>query len=439
MNNVIEFANVSKLFMLDNQQPRSLQETVVNILKRSRRAQPESFWALRDVTFQVTAGESVALIGANGSGKSTALKLISRIISPTRGTLTVEGRVAALLELGAGFHPDLSGRENVALNGSILGLSRRFIRRQMDEIIAFSELHRFIDMPVRNYSSGMLMRLGFSVATAFQPEILLIDEVLAVGDQAFQDRCLRRINDIQASGATVVVVSHDLGTVQKLCRRAIWLDKGTARADGPTDEVASKYLEALWTDEQDRVGAERAAEAQPVTTPAETADAAEEDEEPATVVKARSHSSRWGSGEIRIEKAEILDATEAPREVFRPGEKLIIRMAYHAAQAIEKPAFGISVYDEQGLRINGPNSVWSGAPIGSVHGRGVVDYVVDALPLLPGRYDLTVAIYDHHVTHPYDHWHRMASFVIIPDGLDRQDGAVYIPCQWLHRPTAKEQ
>jgi ABC-type polysaccharide/polyol phosphate transport system ATPase subunit len=438
MSTVIRFDNVSKLFLLDNQRPSSFQETLVNAFHGRRNKSGESFWALRGVSFAVEAGESLALIGANGSGKSTALKLISRIILPTSGTVSVQGRVAALLELGAGFHPDLSGRENVALNGSILGLSRSFIRKQMDEIVAFSELQRFIDAPVRNYSSGMLMRLGFSVATAFQPDILIIDEVLAVGDQAFQDRCQRRIRDIQENGATVILVSHDLDSVRRLCKRAIWLDEGRARAAGPTAGVASQYLEELWTLEQDKIAAEKTRDSEPVEVVASEEESevdTGEDAETAVPVKAHGHISRWGSGEIRIEKAEILDSGEAARDVFRSGEKFIVRMWYRAAQPIEMPAFGISLYDEQGLRINGPNTIWGGAPIARVHGRGYVDYTVAALPLLPGRYELTVAVYDRYVTHPYDHWHRMASFVVIPDDIERQDGVVFISCEWTHRET----
>jgi len=435
MTIAIEFLDVSKKFTLDYQRPNSWQDALVNALQRRPRIRPDSFWALRHVSFQVKTGESVALIGANGSGKSTVLKLISRIITPTSGVLTVQGRVAALLELGAGFHPDLTGRENIALNGSILGLSRAFIRRQIDEIIAFSELEQFIDMPVRNYSSGMAMRLGFSVATAFQPEILLIDEVLAVGDQAFQDRCLRRINEIQESGATVIMVSHDLGTVQKLCARAIWLDAGVIRADGPTDVVSSRYLEALWTAEQDRALVEPTAEEPSADESGAAADEAAAVEADASGGLQR-RGGRWGSGEIRLEKAEILDACETPRDVFRAGEKMIVRMFYRALQPIARPAFGVSIYDQQGYRLNGPNTVWSGFPIDVVQGRGVVDYIVDALPLLPGRYDLTVAVYDRQVIHPYDHWHRMVSFVVIPDDLERQDGVVYIPCRWAHRQEA---
>ena len=421
MKPVVEFYNVSKRFTLDSQRPRSLQEIFVHLLKRTPKRRTEEFWALRDVSFQVHAGESLALIGANGSGKSTALKLISRIILPTSGSISVNGRVAALLELGAGFHPDLTGRENVELNGSILGLSRNSIRKQMDKIIGFAELDRFIDVPVRNYSSGMMMRLGFSVATAFQPDILLIDEVLAVGDQTFQDRCLRRIKDIQENGATIVLVSHDLGSVQKLCQRAIWLSDGVAQVDGTTEEVASHYLEAAWTQEQAYEQAEP--------------EIAEDEAHPQD---ARSHAARWGSGEIRIVKAQILGADGAAKGVFQTGERFVVRMWYQASRPIVKPAFGISLYDEQGNRINGPNTVWGGAPIPSVNGKGYIEYEIDSLPLLPGQYDLTVAIYDQYITHPYDHWHRMSRFVVIPDGQERQDGTVYIPGRWKYREETED-
>lgn len=426
MTIAIEFRDISKKFTLDYQRPRSWQGALVNALRRQPRLPPESFWALRNVGFQVGAGESVALIGTNGSGKSTALKLIAHILTPTSGALTVNGRVAALLELGAGFHPDLTGRENIALNGSILGLSRRFIHRQIDEIIAFSELERFIDVPVRNYSSGMLMRLGFSVATAFQPEILLVDEVLAVGDQAFQDRCLRRIREIQASGATIVMVSHDLNTVQMLCDRAIWLDDGRLCADGPPAEVAARYLTAIWQEEQSRTEAEAerpaAGEAEAEATPTDAPAAAEVD----TV------EARWGSGEVRIERVEMFDGEGRSTTVIATGAPFIIRMWYHAPQKVEQPAFGISFYDEQGHRINGPNTVWGRFDLPAVQGRGYVDYVVDALPLLNGRYDVTVAVYDRYVTHPYDHWHRMSTLSVVPGKWERQDGMVYIPCRWRH-------
>lgn len=414
---MIEFADVSKRFVIDHDRPRSFQEKVIQTFRRSQRVPKEEFWALRGISFRLESGEALAIVGANGSGKSTILKLIARIIYPTSGSVHTEGRIAALLELGAGFHSDLTGRENIELNGSILGLSRRYVRHQLDDIVAFSELERFIDVPIRNYSSGMLMRLGFSVATAFQPDILLIDEVLAVGDQAFQDRCMRRIAEIQRKGATIVLVSHDLASVQKLCRRALWLDDGLACGDGRTEQVITKYLETLWRDQD---------QATSNGSPSNT-DAA------GSPKRNGRGAGRWGSGEVRIERAELRGDGGAATTVFRTGGRFAVRMWYSASRAVEKPAFGISIYDEVGNRINGPNTLWSALPIGSVQGTGYVDYAVDELPLLPGRYDLTVAVYDEFVVHPYDHWDRMLTFTVVPTNRERQDGVVFIPCHWQHR------
>jgi ABC-type polysaccharide/polyol phosphate transport system ATPase subunit len=426
---MIEFNGVSKQFIIDEDRARSFQEKLVRALGRGDRqnGQTEVFWALRDVSFTIDRGDAVGIIGSNGSGKSTVLKLIARIIYPTSGIMTTCGRVAALLELGAGFHSDLTGRENIDLNGSILGLRRQDVRRQADEIIAFSELERFIDVPIRNYSSGMMMRLGFAVATAFQPEILLIDEVLAVGDQAFQDRCMRRILEIQREGATILLVSHDLSSIKKLCRRSIWLDDGRVCADGKTDTVAGQYLSGLWNDQAQRTprdGVEFVDEGGDALASLSTVDGAATE---------TGSGARWGSGEIKIERARILGPDGNPASVFRTGDRFMVRVWYHAHRRIESPAFGVSIYDELGNRINGPNTVWGQAGPDVAQGRGVVDYVVDALPLLNGRYDLTVAVYDHLVTHPYDHWDRMATFTVVPGEEERQDGVVFIPCRWEHQ------
>lgn len=422
---MIQFAGVSKKFILDEERARSFQEKLVHTFGRLNNGanRPEVFWALRDVSFKIEAGDAVGVIGSNGSGKSTILKLISRIISPNAGTVTVGGRVAALLELGAGFHGDLTGRENIDLNGSILGLRRQQIHSRVDEIVAFSELERFIDVPVRNYSSGMLMRLGFAVATAFQPEILLIDEVLAVGDQAFQDRCIRRIREIAHEGATIVLVSHDLGSVQRLCSRTIWIDDGQVCADGATDVVSPQYLSSLW---------EQAAERDSLANPDDGHDAVDQLAETEPVEGAKKQTRRWGSGEVRLERVEMIGSDGRPASVFRSGERFMVRLSYYAPQPIASPAFGISIYDEWGNRLNGPNTVWSKAAPTNIHGRGTIEYIVDELPLLSGRYDLTVAIYDKLVSHPYDHWHRMATFTVVPGFREQQDGVVYIPCRWEH-------
>jgi lipopolysaccharide transport system ATP-binding protein len=235
----LRFENVSKEFHLSKLRVRSLQEIFVNMLDREARRRHE-FWALQDVSFEVKRGETLAVLGVNGSGKSTILKLISRIIEPTRGIITVGGRMSALLELGAGFHPDLTGRENIYLNGSILGFSRPEMRQRLDSIIDFADIGEFIDVPIRNYSSGMQMRLGFSVAVHVDPEIILVDEVLAVGDYSFQQKCLQRIGRMQQEGVAILFVSHDFQAVERLCSRAVWLEQGRVQADGAASEVLSQ-------------------------------------------------------------------------------------------------------------------------------------------------------------------------------------------------------
>lgn len=236
---VITFENVSKEFKLTQLPVRSLQDMFVYYLKKEMRGK-RHFWALRDVSFSINPGETVGILGRNGSGKSTILKLISRIIDPTGGVITVNGRLSALLELGAGFHPDLTGRENIFLNGSILGLGRKAMRKKVDDIIDFAGIGDFIDVPIRNYSSGMQMRLGFSVAVHVEPELILVDEVLAVGDYSFQLKCLERIRQMQKDGVTILFVSHDFKAVQDLCTRALWLEDGQIQADGPVDEILAE-------------------------------------------------------------------------------------------------------------------------------------------------------------------------------------------------------
>jgi len=235
-DSVITFEGVSKEFRLSRIRIRSLQEFFVNIFQPEVRGR-HKFLAVRDINFCIKRGETVALLGPNGSGKSTILKLISRIIDPTEGIITISGRLSALLELGAGFHPDLSGRENIYLNGSILGLSRKTMNRKLDDIIAFADIGEFIDVPVRNYSSGMQVRLGFSVAVNVEPEIILIDEVLAVGDHSFQMKCLERIRQMQQDGVTILFVSHNFEDVKQICTQAIWLDEGRLKAQGRIDEI----------------------------------------------------------------------------------------------------------------------------------------------------------------------------------------------------------
>ncbi|MDA8218119.1 MAG: ABC transporter ATP-binding protein, partial [Dehalococcoidales bacterium] len=240
----IKLEGVSKRFILHHERSRSFQEALVNLFRR-RNGSREEFWALKNVSFEVRRGETLGLIGHNGSGKSTVLKLITRILEPTTGSIAVGGKVSALIEVGAGFHPDLTGRENVYLNGSILGIGRREMNSKLEEIIAFSELERFIDTPVKHYSSGMYARLGFSVAISVDPDILIVDEVLAVGDQSFQQKCIDRINHFRRIGKTMLFVSHSLPTVEKVCDRVIWLDHGLIMAEGAPRGITAQYASAM--------------------------------------------------------------------------------------------------------------------------------------------------------------------------------------------------
>lgn len=415
----IEFQHVSKNFSLQGTHSRSFKEIVIDVFRRPERAH-ETFRVLNDVSFQLEQGDTIGFIGANGAGKSTALKLMAGIIAPDAGHVSVHGTLGALLELGAGFHPDLTGRENVYLNGSILGLSRKQIARRLDDIVAFAELERFIDMPVKHYSSGMYVRLGFAVAVNISPEILLIDEVLAVGDQVFQQKCLRKIGDLKKEGVTIVLVSHGLGNITTLCERAIWIKEGQIQVDGPAAEVADYYM-AFSNEEFYRL--EQAAE--PEEEPQE-----ETDEDVAL-------GRRWGTHAGEITKVELLGLDGVTPDYFRTGNFFKLRIHYKTRTRIDRPTFGLAFYRDDGVHVNGPNSVRAGYEIPFLDGEGCADYIVEHLPLNPGRYELTVAIYDHDSTVAYDHHHRMYPFDVRSDSAWVEEGVVHIEASWRHT-AAKE-
>jgi ABC-type polysaccharide/polyol phosphate transport system ATPase subunit len=242
MTVAVDLSNISKRYRLSHEKARSFQDVWLGLFKGNQAGKVEEFWALRDVSLRIEQGETVALIGPNGAGKSTALKIIARIIDPTYGMVRVRGRMSALIELGAGFHLDLSGRDNIFLNGSILGFSRQEMQARFDEIVSFAELEQFIDTELKRWSMGMVMRLGFAIATSVNPDILITDEILAVGDENFQRKCLQRIRSFREEGRTILFVSHDMHAVRGLCERTVWLDHGVAQMDGPTEEVVARYL-----------------------------------------------------------------------------------------------------------------------------------------------------------------------------------------------------
>lgn len=351
---------------------------------------PSHFWALRDVSLAVQPGETVGLIGSNGAGKSTLLKLVSGVSAPTSGRVRVRGRIGALLELGAGFHPELSGRDNIYLNAALLGMGRVETRRKFDSIVAFSELENFIEMPVKHYSSGMFARLAFSVNIHVEPDLLLVDEVLAVGDQAFQRKCLERIDALRLQGVTVMFVSHALDTVRALCARAVWLERGRLLADGPTETVTRQYL-----DRASGVGAGPLAEA------------------------SGQPESRWGSRRVEITRVRLLDDHGVECQAFNTGAALAIDLEYVAAEPVTGPVFGLAIHRFDGVHVCGPNTRFSGLDLGRVVGRGSVRYVIPSLPLLDGLYQISVAVVNQTDTETFDFHDRAYPFRVV-NGAGRE-------------------
>jgi lipopolysaccharide transport system ATP-binding protein len=423
----VRFDGVSKRFTLNKERARSFQELFLQVIRRRPNGIRRNYWALRDVSFEIQPGEMVGIVGDNGAGKSTLLKLISRIIEPSEGTISVEGRLSALLELGAGFHPDLTGRENIYLNGSILGFSRAEMDEIFDDILDFSEMERFIDVPVKHYSSGMYMRLGFSIAIHVHPDILLVDEVLAVGDQAFQLRCLDKINELKRKGVTIILVTHDLDTVRAMCTRAIWLDDGLIQAEGPVDHVIEQY-EALVVAEDGL--ALRHAEA--------TRRGSQEARELEASGRQRVDDSswRWGSREAEITSVQFLNSDGQERRTFRTGDTFVLRIHFCAPARIRHPQFGAAFYHAGGFHISGPNTVFSGLDIKAIEGEGHIDYVIEQLPLLEGTYLASVSLYDHDGVHAYDFHHQAYTFrVRASSDVKEKYGAFLIPSTWRMGPA----
>lgn len=458
----ITFDRVSKQFTLRRERARSFQELFLNMLHLNRSDSPaalshatpakskERFWALRDVSFEIKAGDMVGIIGPNGAGKSTALKLITHIIEPSSGKIAVNGRTSALLELGAGFHPDLTGRENVYLNGSILGFTKAEMDRIYDEIVDFSEMERFIDVPVKHYSSGMYMRLAFAIAINVRPDILLVDEILAVGDQAFQARCLDKINEMKRRGMTIVMVTHNLDAVRSMCHRAIWLDDGEVRAEGDVDLVVEQYrTQVHLEDEQELLtqasptgrGQADAACLEEGTRPIQAAkDTSAEQGETGTSPEedlCKDDSDwRWGSREGEITDVQLLDGQGQERRSFKTGDTFVVRIHYVAHRRIDKPQFGLALYDAGGFHINGPNTVFAGVEIKAIEGQGYIDHIVDSLPLLEGTYLVSVSLYDYDGDHAYDYHHQAYTFRVHPNPIIREKyGTILIPSSWRPGPT----
>lgn len=393
--------NVSKQFRLQKDRAHSIKELFT---RRNRSDDVNDFWALRNVSLEIPSGSMYALVGHNGSGKSTLLRCIAGIYRPTSGSVQVDGRISTLLELGAGFHPDLTGRENVYMNATILGMSRSQVDEVYDEIVDFAGVREFIDSPVKIYSSGMYIRLGFSVAVHVDPEILIVDEVIAVGDAEFQRKCYDHLYTLRKKGVTIVVVTHGLSTVESMCDGAAWLDHGQLQLTGSGPEVAAAYMErvnSLERQERDELQAKAGRDAE----------AAGASQDAARVE------------DVRIDRVEFVtsDGTITPFGVHR--DPLTIRIWYDAVRPVTSPVVGIALHSTSDVHLTGTNTKMDGVATGTFHGKGHIDFTVESLQLTPGEYELTVAISDEYQQHNFDRrereWHLPVRHgtSLAPEGL----------------------
>jgi ABC-2 type transport system ATP-binding protein len=372
MGAAIEVLDVSKRFRVYREKPTSLKQRVL-----SRRTRAEDFWALRDVRFEVPVGSTLALIGQNGSGKSTMLKVIAGILRPTQGVVRARGRIAGLLELGAGFHPELTGRENVYLNAAFLGLSRAETDRAYDEIVAFAELEDFMDTAVKFYSSGMLVRLGFSCAVHVEPEIILIDEVIAVGDEAFQARCLDRVRTFQREGRSIVLVTHTLDLVRQLCDQAVMLDHGLVHAIGsPDDVVRAMRLRILHHDLE--------------------------------------FAREEGSKEVEILGVRLLVGDRELDGPLRAGETLTIEVTVRAETPVDDPVVSFALHDGTNAFVFGDDTARLGVALGAVQGSRVLRFDVGPIPVTGGKYWLTLGVHSRDNEHVYHVQDERYSFEVQP-------------------------
>jgi ABC-type polysaccharide/polyol phosphate transport system ATPase subunit len=402
----IELANVTKIYRRYGGRQFSTLKSA--LLQRSilRDLNPaETFPALTDVSFAVPQGSTFGVVGRNGSGKSTTLKLVAGITKPTSGTVAVRGRISALIELGAGFHPEISGRENVFINGIMLGLSKREIQKRFDEIVEFAELREFIDAPVKTYSSGMYMRLGFSVAVHVDPEILLVDEVLAVGDEGFTHKCLDKFGEFKRRGKTILLVTHSLGLVERFCDEAVWLDAGRNRAQGDPKRVTGAYVTDVERQEEQFLAASDAktqhdAGADTGLTgprPHEAVDAAAD--------MSKAAEGRWGSGGVEITRVQLLNDQGQPTHVYHTGEPMTLQLDVRAPRPVDDFVFGVGIFNAEGVSVYGTNTDIEEHKADTLSGDAVVRLDVASLDLVEGTYKLDVAVHRLDGA-PYD-YHRL--------------------------------
>jgi ABC-type polysaccharide/polyol phosphate transport system ATPase subunit len=409
--NIVTIDQVSKRYRLSRLGAKSLREEFARwgerLLARQDSRGKEEFYALREVSFEIGRGETVGFIGPNGSGKSTILKLMARIIYPTRGRITVRGSVASLIEVGAGFHPELTGRENIFLYGSIMGMKQADVRAKFDRIVEFAELERFIDTPVKRYSSGMYVRLGFAVAAHINPHVLLVDEVLAVGDAAFQSKCQQRIEELRRNGMTIVFVSHDMAAIERLCSRVFFLSQGEIRASGDPHEVIGEYFKTVVFSQNHEAGGD-------------------------------GRGAANGDGRAaEILGVRFLDRDGVEVDSIATGQPMIAQIEYDARRRVEDPVFELLFYSADDRLHCQFSTATGGERIPFLQGRGVVEIECDALGLTPGVFKIDASLARRGAVAAYD-WKPRQYLLKVGPGK-RVRGMFYAPHHWRLLPVAETQ
>ena len=398
MDTIIRVDNVSKKFKLYYDRPLSLKERII----RGSKGVYKEFYALSDVSFEVERGSTVGLVGQNGCGKSTLLKIINRTMFPDKGKVDVTGKVASLIELGAGFHPELSGRENIYTNATVFGITREEIERRIPEIIRFSELEDFIDNPIRTYSSGMYARLAFSVAINVDADVLLVDEILGVGDMNFQAKCANKIYEMRKEGTTILLVTHDMGTIDRLCDYAVWLDHGMEMAVGEARDVQKKYMTFMARQQEERQKREEESRRQEnarTEIPAET----EGDE---------GLGEHVGNRKLLFTDCRLLNSKGMDKRSFQTGEDVRLQVSYECRDDEReiRPNIGIEIKNEQGILVYGTNTTREGNRNLCVQKKGMVEVIFEGLNLIAGSYYIGIAITDESEAVRYDYYPNIVSF-----------------------------
>ncbi len=403
----------------------TLKSALVNRTLFSDLKAHEKFQALKGLSFEVKKGETISLIGENGSGKSTMLKLLAGISKPTKGEVITDGRISALIELGAGFHPEISGRENIFINGIILGLTKKKIEEKLDDIIKFAELEEFIDNPVKSYSSGMYMRLGFSIAINVDPDILLIDEVLAVGDASFVPKCLDKINEFKRNGKTIIFVSHDLSTVERISDKVIWIKEGLIHKHGYPKEVVDSYLEFIGKKDAEKAIEKHSEQVE--KSKEDTNNSSDENVEAKEEESGIKVAKRWGSKEISIDNVKMLDKNEKEQYIFESNEPFTIEFKVKSKKPQKDFIFGIGIFNPDGALCYGTNTDIEDFVSNTFTGEGTVRIDIPDANLVNGKYFLNVAVHKWD-GYPFDYHHFLYTFNIT--SKYRDFGITRIKTKW---------